>query len=196
MRRTTGVRPGQDAEAFRRLNPNRQVPVLEDGNFVLTECSAILKYLAERSGSAAYPADLRARALVNSRMDWINTGLARDGAYGLAYPAMLPEMGLPGAEAQAALAHRSRQGTERWMAVLDHDWIGDRAFICGQDITLADYLGAAYVSLIEAVGFDLTPYRSVSRWLTGLKRRPAWDEAYAAFNGMLAAFAVQARQTA
>ena len=30
-------------EPFAKLNPSKQVPVLEDGDFVLTESSAILK---------------------------------------------------------------------------------------------------------------------------------------------------------
>ena len=59
------------------INPSRQVPVLEDGDFRLTESSAILKYLADRQGSAAYPTDLRKRARVNERMDWLNTGFYR-----------------------------------------------------------------------------------------------------------------------
>src|SRR5438034_6846413 len=33
---------------FVAINPNRMVPVLEDGDFRLTESSAILKYLAEK----------------------------------------------------------------------------------------------------------------------------------------------------
>src|SRR6185295_18661378 len=33
---------------YARLNPNHLVPVLEDGDFVLTENAAILKYLAEK----------------------------------------------------------------------------------------------------------------------------------------------------
>ena len=34
--------------SFTNLNPNQLVPVLEDGDFVLTESSAILKYLADK----------------------------------------------------------------------------------------------------------------------------------------------------
>jgi len=40
---------------FTTINPNRQVPVLEDEGFRLTECSAILKYLADKVSSPAYP---------------------------------------------------------------------------------------------------------------------------------------------
>ena len=54
---------------YEGINPNRLVPLLEDGDFRLTESSAILKYLAEKSGSPAYPKDLRQRARVNERMD-------------------------------------------------------------------------------------------------------------------------------
>ena len=41
------------------INPSRMVPVLEDGDFRLTESSAILKYLADKLGSPAYPRDLK-----------------------------------------------------------------------------------------------------------------------------------------
>jgi len=60
---------------FAALNPNKSVPTLQDEDFVLTECSAILKYLAEKTSSRTYPKDLKARARVNEAMDWFNTGL-------------------------------------------------------------------------------------------------------------------------
>src|SRR6185369_14696137 len=63
---------------YSAVNPSHQVPVLEDGDFRLTESSAILKYLAEKTRSPAYPSDLRKRARVNERMDWLNTGFYRD----------------------------------------------------------------------------------------------------------------------
>ena len=40
------------------INPNKLVPLLEDGDLLLTESSAILKYLAEKIESPAYPRDL------------------------------------------------------------------------------------------------------------------------------------------
>src|SRR5215470_17870074 len=43
---------------YSAINPNCLVPMLEDGDMRLTESSAILKYLADKIGSPAYPKDL------------------------------------------------------------------------------------------------------------------------------------------
>src|SRR5262245_56308436 len=74
---------GEHAQpAFGAINPNQAVPVLEDGDFRLTESSAILKYLAEKTSSQAYPQELQQRSRVNERMDWFNTSLSRELCYG------------------------------------------------------------------------------------------------------------------
>jgi len=49
-------------EAYASLNPNRQVPLLIDGDLKLTEGSAILKYIAEKYQLPSYPADLKKRS--------------------------------------------------------------------------------------------------------------------------------------
>ncbi|MFR0689464.1 glutathione S-transferase family protein [Enterobacterales bacterium AE_CKDN230030158-1A_HGKHYDSX7] len=55
-------------EAFERLSPLRQVPVLVDGELVLNDSSVICQYLEERYPQPAlYPADLADRA----RARWI-----------------------------------------------------------------------------------------------------------------------------
>ena len=86
---------------YSAINPSHQVPVLEDGDFRLTESSAILKYLAEKTRSPAYPADLRKRARINERMDWLNTGFYRDFSYGFLYPQIFPFMKRPDDKLQA-----------------------------------------------------------------------------------------------
>ncbi len=95
---------------YAAINPNRLIPVLEDGDFVLTENSAILKYLADKTGSPAYPKDLQQRARVNERMDWTSTQLCIDLVYGL--PADLrhpqaPQRRGPGRDAGARQGARA-----------------------------------------------------------------------------------------
>ena len=75
---------------YAAINPNCLVPMLEDGDLKLTESSAILKYLADKIGSPAYPKDLKQRAKVNEMMDWINTNFYRDWGYNLCYPQLFP----------------------------------------------------------------------------------------------------------
>ena len=75
---------------YAKINPNCMVPVLEDGDFRLTECSAILKYLADKAGSPAYPKDLKERARVNEMMDWFNSNIYKDFGYGVDLPADVP----------------------------------------------------------------------------------------------------------
>ena len=65
-------------EPYASLNPNRMVPMLEDGDLRLTESSAILKYLADKYDLPSYPKDIKKRARVNEVMDWLNTQLYRD----------------------------------------------------------------------------------------------------------------------
>ena len=77
-------------EPYASLNPNRMVPMLEDGDLRLTESSAILKYLADKFDLPSYPKDLKKRAKVNEVMDWLNTQFYRDFGYGLIYPQLVP----------------------------------------------------------------------------------------------------------
>src|SRR5688572_30964315 len=62
-------------DAYKALNPNKMVPMLEDGDLRLTESSAILKYLADKANSPAYPKDLKQRAKVNELLDRKSTRL-------------------------------------------------------------------------------------------------------------------------
>ena len=95
---------------YAAVNPNCLVPLLEDGDLKLSESSAILKYLADKTGSPAYPKDLKARAKVNEMMDWLNTNFYRDWGYNLCYPQLFPDMKRRSDEAQAAtLEHRQTE---------------------------------------------------------------------------------------
>jgi len=74
------------SDEYKRLNPCSFVPVLEDGDLRLTESSAILKYLADKYESKAYPRDLKRRAKIHEAMDWLNTSLYRVMGYSFIYP--------------------------------------------------------------------------------------------------------------
>ena len=174
-------------DAYRTINPSRLVPVLEDGDFRLTESSSILKYLADKIDSPAYPKDLRARARVNERMDWINTQVCRDLAYGLVYPQILPTHKRRSAEAQAATLEWAKERVKGWMSVLDRDFLGTgNRYLCGDTITIADYFGAPFVALGEVIRCDYSPYPNVERWLGDMKRLASWRKTNEVIDGFAA----------
>ena len=178
---------GQFEAGFRALNPNCAVPVLVDGDFVLTECSAILKYLAELAGAPAYPAEPKARALVNAAMDWFNTGFARDFVDRMILPQVFPQHRFADPAAQAEVIRRGRDGAAKWLGVLEGRLEG-RDFVCGGEApSLADYLGATRLALGVLVGFDFSPWPRVTAWLERMRARPGWAEVHAAFHGIIAA---------
>jgi glutathione S-transferase len=173
--------------AYEAVNPSKLVPVLEDGDFRLTESSAILKYLADSIASPAYPKDLRERARVNERMDWINTQLCRDLAYGLVYPQIMPTHKRRSDEAQASTLAWGKERAVGWLNVLDRHLIGPKnAYLCGDRITIADFLGAPFVALGETVRCDYSPYPNVKRWLDTMKRLKSWKKVNEAIDGYAA----------
>jgi glutathione S-transferase len=163
------------------INPSQQVPVLEDGDFRLTESSAILKYLAEKTGSATYPKDLRQRARVNEMMDWFNTGLYRELGYGAIYPQTLPNYKREDAAVQAAHLDWGCEKARRWLTILDRDMLGTKTYLCGEQLTIADYLGVAMITLGEVPRFDYSKWKNVSRWIATMKARPNWAKVNEAF---------------
>jgi len=173
-------------EPFASINPNRLVPVLEDGDLRLTESSAILKYLADRIDSPAYPKDLKQRAKVNEMMDWLNTNFYRDYAYGFIYPQVFPHHRRPSDEMQSGTVAWGKERTEGWLRLLNDYWIGPtKRYLCGDRITIADYFGSGLVTLGEVVGCDFAGYPNIKRWLDNMKRLPSWPKVNEVFYGLV-----------
>lgn len=168
---------------YEKINPSKLVPVLEDGDFRLTESSAILKYLAEKTGSPAYPKDLKARARVNEMMDWINTQLCRDLAYGLVYPQIFPNHKRPSDKTQADTLAWAKERAKGWMKVLDQHLVGNKAWLCGDQITIADYFASSFVSLAEFIRSDFGAYPNLQRWYGRMKGLKSWPKVHEVFYG-------------
>jgi glutathione S-transferase len=169
---------------FVALNPNCLVPVLEDGDFRLTESSAILKYLADKFDLPAYPKDLKQRAKVNEVMDWFNTNFYRDYGYGCIYPQLFPHHRRPSDEVQSATIAWGKERAAGWLKVLNDYWLGpDKKYLCGDQITIADYFGISLLTLGEVIGCDFSKYLNVQRWLDAMKKLPSWPKINEALYG-------------
>jgi glutathione S-transferase len=169
---------------FVAINPNRLVPVLEDGDFRLTESSAILKYLADKFDLPVYPKDLKQRAKVNEIMDWFNTNFYRDYGYGWIYPQLFPHHRRPSEDVQKATVAWGKERAEGWLKVLNDYWLGpDKKYLCGDQITIADYFGISLLTLGEVIGCDFSKYQNVQRWLGNMKKLLSWPRINEALYG-------------
>lgn len=173
--------------AFAAVNPSKMVPVLEDGDLRLTESSAILKYLADKIDSPAYPKDLKKRAKVNEAMDWFNSNFYRDFAYGLNYPQLFPHHKRQTDEAHKLAIEWGKERSQNWLKILNDDIIGKRPYLCGDSITIADYFGVCLITLGELTRCEFSKYPNVNRWINSMKQLKSW----AKVNEVLYGFAGQ-----
>src|SRR5262249_27763409 len=153
------------SDKYAHKNPNLMLPFLEDGEFFLTESATILRFLADKIDSPAYPKDLYQRAKVNEMLDWFNTNFYRDWGYGLIYPQVFPTHKNVNPAAQEAGLTWARERSKRWLGVLnDHLIKANQVYLCGNTVTIADYFGLTLVTLGELTHCDLGAYANIMRW--------------------------------
>jgi glutathione S-transferase len=122
---------------FLKINPAGKLPVLVDGDLVLTESVAIVLYLAEKySGKGLLPTDLRQRAQVNRWLLFAATELEQPLWRIARHTALYPEdQRLPD---DVVIASRE---FKEMAAVLEKHMQG-REFVVGDDATVADFVTA------------------------------------------------------
>lgn len=163
------------SNSFGALNPNRRVPVLVDDGFAIREPAAILRYLADKAGSHAYPREARARARVDETMEWFGAVFRREFVEGLVFGSRRS-----GADRKAL--ERAEVRSHRLLSILDEHMLGDAGvFLCGTAPTLADYLAAPLIEMRREIGFDLAAWPRIGRWLERMQARPGWREAFGAW---------------
>jgi glutathione S-transferase len=170
---------------FAAINPNCAVPVLEDGEFRLSESSAILKYLADKIVSPTYPSDLKLRAKINAAMDWFNTGFYNGFGHQFCYQQVIPQLQIADESARNIVIARGKAMAEKYLSVLNDHMIGANNYVCGPSITLADYLGAGITTVGDVTGCNFAQWSNVQRWIATMKSRPNWAAANVGLQGWI-----------
>jgi glutathione S-transferase len=156
--------------AFLALNPLGQIPVLEDGDLVLADSTAILVYLAKRydRGGRWLPEAPEGTAAVQR---WLSVA-AGEIRYG---PATARSLALwstpPGADPTQAEAIAGRL-----LAFMDgHLAARPEAFLAANHPTLADLACYSYVAHAPEGGILLEPYPAVRAWLERVEALPGFE---------------------
>ena len=167
----------QFAPEYLAISPNNKMPAIvdhapADGGAPISvfESGAILLYLANKSGRF-FGDDVRSKVEINQWLMWQMGGLGpMTGQYGH-FHVYAPE--------DIAYA-RTRYANEanRLLGVLDKRLAG-RAFIAGDDYTIADMASYPWIGVYDKAPIDLAPYPEIRRWHAAIAARPATQRAYA-----------------
>jgi glutathione S-transferase len=174
------------SEKYKQINPCAFVPVLEDGDFRLTESSAILKYLADKHESKAYPRDLKLRAKIHEVMDWMNTSLYRVMAYSFIYPQIYAHHRHEPEAANRATIEWGRERTRQYLELLDQHWLANKRFLCGDELTLADFFGAPILGQFDLLHIGLARLPNVARWMSKMRELKMWNTIHEMHRGYAA----------
>ena len=163
-----GVHGVVKTPAYMALNPNSQIPVMEDDDYVLWESNVITRYLcAKHSTGNLYPSDLQQRFDAERWMEWQQTTVnpaSRNGFWHL--------IRLPADQRDPALVAQSNAAVEPLMAMLDAH-LATRSFLVGERFTMADIPLGCEVQRWFGLPQERQPRPHVERWFAALLARPA-----------------------
>ncbi|MEQ8195229.1 MAG: glutathione S-transferase family protein [Rhodospirillales bacterium] len=152
-------------------NPNGLVPTLIDGDFVLWESHAIVRYLCEKSGDPKwYPADIKKRAVISQWMDWVPYSLRK--AHFAVFFAMVrqaPE------KRDAEAIEEGRREWAKYFAMADAE-LGKHDYIAGDEISMADLVLGPFVYRWYALDIEHPVQKNMEAYYKRLAARPAFKE--------------------
>ncbi len=160
-----------DTPEFQAMNPNKLVPVLDDGGFHLWESNAIVRYLCSKYGAGTLaPADLQQRACADQWMEWASTSL---------YPDIISVVfwGLirtPAAERNTEAIRASVKRAGERLGVLDGHLAG-RPYILGDQLTMADIGAGILMYRYYSLAIERPKLPNVTAWYERLKARPHYQ---------------------
>jgi len=156
---------------FRALNPMGEVPVLLDGDTVLTQSGVILDYLSSKTGQFGGRSAAERREVLRW-MFWDNHKLS-----GQAGPARFLGNFLPEAKRPEGVIPYLQGRLKAAYTVLDAHLAG-RSWIVGDAPTIADFSCCGYLYYPEPFGFTRTDWPEIDAWLNRIASLPRWAAPY------------------
>lgn len=167
-----------DTPEFAAMNPNRLIPVIRDGDFVLWESHAIVRYLCSKyAPGTLYPNDLYQRALADQWMEWSGTR---------AFPPVI-QMFFATVRTEPAAREQSRlkvyaDEAASVLGLLDRH-LADRDYIAGNQFSMGDIPLGAVVYRYLNVESRRPKLVNLEAWYARLCERPAYQQHVMRFFG-------------
>ena len=163
---------GLDTAEFGAMNPHRRVPVLRDGDTLVWESCAILRYLATAYGDGGpfWPADPRERARVDMWAEWAKQELCTR----FTTPIFWSRVRTAASDRDEAALATALADFESNLTRLEDLLADARPFLLGPDLTLADIVAGHILFRWFTIDIPRRPRPAVEAWYTRLTQRPAY----------------------
>lgn len=152
---------------YLRLNPNAQVPTLQDGDLVLWESNVIVRYLCARYAPTLYPQDLAQRFDAERWMDWQQTSLNPAGS-----PAFIQLFRTPPDKRDPAVISKSVATMTPLLTMLDQ-YLSQRDYMGGDTFGMADIPVACDIHRWFGLPQARPELPNLERWYASILARPA-----------------------
>jgi len=163
--------------AFLALNPNAKIPVLQDGETIIWESSAIMMYLAQTAGSDLWPSNPKEQVDVHKWLSWDSAHFSRHAGTLMFENYLKPYFGI--GETDAAVVEEATGFFKRFGQVLDHHMRG-RDFVSGNKLSIADFAISSVLPSRDDANIPLDGFKEIHRWYDQLMEIPAirdpWPE--------------------
>ena len=159
-----------DRDFYGKINPNRMIPAIRDGDFALWENLAIVRYLCDRYGAGTLcPSDKQVRAIADQWMEWSASRAFLPVIY-LFFATVRTQ---PDQRDPAKIARLGGEAHEA-LTILDQHLANNR-FICGDTFTMGDIPLGCVAYRYFTVEVERPPLPNVSDWYQRLAERPAYQ---------------------
>jgi glutathione S-transferase len=150
------------------LNPNGNIPVIDDGGLILWESMAINLYLAKKYGAGGlYPSRTEDEARAWQWSFWGMTEVERPLLTTMLNRAVYPED-----KRDAAAADAAEKTLAQPLGVLD-GVLGRTPYLLGAQFTAADLNVASVLAWARPAQIDMSAFPKVAEWLRLCAERPA-----------------------
>ena len=167
-----GAFGGTGTDAYRVMNPMGLVPTLQDGDLVLFESCAIVRYLAAcHGGEVFWPSDPAQRALLDQWAEWGKGSFAKTVLYDIFWPLIRIRKVDRDMDALAA----GISSATRLARILDGR-IGKGPFLTGNQLSFADIIVGHILYRYYTLDFERPDTPNLDAYYSSLTARPAYAE--------------------
>jgi glutathione S-transferase len=161
-----------DSDAYGRISPFHQAPVIDDDGFVVAESAAVVLYLAEKAGKLI-PSDVQGRMRV---IQWCFAAVAT------VEPTLvcIDMIGIFDSGKAAQTLHQEvPKLAQRWLRDVERR-LADREWIACADFTAADIMMAGVLRGIRKTDL-MDPFPRTKAYYERCLARPAWQRTLALY---------------